>query len=66
MEREEEVPRALELRLKPIEEACLADRYIARNRALYGETFYEGIIDIEGIRIELEKAKKTWKTWRGS
>ncbi len=34
------------------------DRYSARERNLHELVFYEGIIDIEDIRVELEKARK--------
>ncbi len=31
------------------------DRYMARYRVLHGEVFYEGVIDVEEIKLELEK-----------
>jgi len=31
------------------------DRYMARYKVLHGETFYEGIIDIEELKVEFEK-----------
>lgn len=31
------------------------DRYMARYKILHGETFYEGIIDIEELKVEFER-----------
>ena len=31
---------------------------MARYKVLHGETFYEGIIDLEQLKIEMEKTKK--------
>ena len=33
----------------------IRDRYMARFRVLHGETFYEGVIDIEELKLEMEK-----------
>ncbi|KPV64377.1 MAG: hypothetical protein AOA66_0188 [Candidatus Bathyarchaeota archaeon BA2] len=33
----------------------IRDRYMARFKVLHGETFYEGVIDIEELRLEMEK-----------
>ena len=41
-----------------IEKLNFRDRYSARERNLHELVFYEGIIDIEDIRIELEKCRK--------
>ncbi|RLE88270.1 MAG: hypothetical protein DRJ49_05265 [Thermoprotei archaeon] len=41
-----------------IEKMGFRDRYSARERNLHELVFYEGIIDIEDIRVELEKARK--------
>ncbi len=40
-------PRAKELGLR--------DRYMARFRVLHGEVFYEGVVDVEEIKLELER-----------
>ncbi len=34
------------------------DRYMARLKVLHGETFYEGVVDIEELRLELKKVKE--------
>lgn len=34
------------------------DRYMARFRVLHGETFYEGVVDIEELRLELGKVEE--------
>ena len=34
------------------------DRYMARFKVLHGETFYEGLVDIEELRLELDKVKE--------
>jgi len=36
----------------------LYDRYAARSRLLHGEVFYEGVVDPELLKVELEKAKE--------
>ncbi|MEM1615710.1 MAG: hypothetical protein QW598_01465 [Pyrobaculum sp.] len=36
----------------------LRDRYSARKRNLHELVFYEGIIDMEDVKIELEKTRK--------
>jgi len=35
----------------------LRDRYMARFKVLHGETFCEGIIDIEELKVEFEKVR---------
>ena len=46
-------------RLRPeVKSKGIRDRYMARFRVLHGETFYEGLIDVEEIRFELEKVKE--------
>jgi hypothetical protein len=47
--------RELETRLPEIERLMLRDRYGARERHLHETVFYEGNIDVEDIRYELEK-----------
>ena len=36
----------------------IRDRYMARFRVLHGEAFYEGVIDIEELKLEMEKAEE--------
>ncbi|RLE57673.1 MAG: hypothetical protein DRJ40_00190 [Thermoprotei archaeon] len=50
--------RELEKKNTTIEQLGLLDRYMARFRILHGETFYEGIIDIEQLEIEMKKVHK--------
>lgn len=50
--------RELENKIKEIRDLGLKDRYMARYRILHGETFYEGIIDIEELKSEFEKVKE--------
>ena len=50
--------RELEKAHPEIEKMGFRDRYSARERNLHELVFYEGIIDIEDIRVELEKARK--------
>lgn len=50
--------RELEKKNTTIEQLELLDRYMARFRILHGETFYEGIIDIEQLEIEMKKVHK--------
>ncbi|MFN3804830.1 MAG: PaREP1 family protein [Pyrobaculum sp.] len=50
--------RELERRVKEIEKLGLLDRYMARHKVLHGETFYEGLIDVEQLKTEIEKVKK--------
>jgi hypothetical protein len=47
--------RELETRLPEIGRLMLRDRYGARERHLHETVFYEGNIDVEDIRYELEK-----------
>jgi hypothetical protein len=52
------LPRELE-RVKPeVESSGLRDRYSARERNLHELVFYEGVIDVNDVEFELEKAKK--------
>ncbi|MEM0317430.1 MAG: PaREP1 family protein [Candidatus Nezhaarchaeales archaeon] len=50
--------REIEGKDKRVEELGILDRYMARYKVLHGETFYEGIIDIEQLKTEMEKVKK--------
>ena len=50
--------RELERTNPQIEKLGFRDRYSARERNLHELVFYEGIIDIEDIKVELEKVKK--------
>jgi hypothetical protein len=46
-------------RVKPeVESLSLRDRYSARERNLHELVFYEGVIDVNDVEFELEKAKK--------
>jgi hypothetical protein len=46
-------------RVKPeVESLGLRDRYSARERNLHELVFYEGVIDVNDVEFELEKAKK--------
>jgi hypothetical protein len=47
--------RELERSVREVGELGLADRYMARFRVLHGETFYEGVIDVEQLRDEMVK-----------
>ena len=50
--------RELERSVRGVGELGLADRYMARFRVLHGETFYEGIIDVEQLRDEMVKVER--------
>ncbi len=47
--------RELEKSVREVGELGLTDRYMARFKVLHGETFYEGVIDIEQLRDEMVK-----------
>jgi hypothetical protein len=49
--------RELEVKIPEIRELMFRDRYGARERNLHEIVFYEGNIDINDIRYELEKVK---------
>ena len=51
------VLRELEMRIPEIGKLMLRDRYGARERHLHEMVFYEGSIDVEDIRYELEKVR---------
>jgi HEPN domain-containing protein len=50
--------RELERSVREVGELGLSDRYMARFKILHGETFYEGVIDIEQLKDEMVKVKK--------
>jgi len=50
--------RELERSVREVGELGFSDRYMARFKILHGETFYEGVIDIEQIKDEMVKVKK--------
>jgi hypothetical protein len=50
--------RELERSVKEVGELGLSDRYMARFKVLHGETFYEGLIDVEQLRDEMAKVKR--------
>jgi len=41
-----------------VKDLGVRDRYMARFRVLHGEVFYEGVIDIEELKFEMEKAEE--------
>jgi len=41
-----------------VKDLGIRDRYMARFRVLHGEAFYEGVIDIEELKLEMEKAEE--------
>jgi len=50
--------RGLEKKYADIEKLGILDRYMARFKVLHGETFYEGIIDVEQLKVDFEKVEK--------
>jgi uncharacterized protein (UPF0332 family) len=50
--------RQVEEKFSEIEKLGLRDRYSARERNLHELVFYEGIIEVEDIDVELKKAEK--------
>jgi HEPN domain-containing protein len=50
--------RELERSVREVGELGLSDRYMARFKVLHGETFYEGVIDVEQLKDEMVKVKK--------
>lgn len=49
--------REIEMKDSNIGKLGILDRYMARYKVLHGETFYEGIIDVEQLKTEIEKVK---------
>jgi hypothetical protein len=50
--------RDLERRVESVKRLGLRDRYMARYKVLHGETFYEGVVDLEEVKTELEKVEE--------
>lgn len=50
--------RELEKKERKYEEYGIYDRYSARSMLLHEEVFYEGIIEPELLKLEIEKAKE--------
>ncbi|MEM1936531.1 MAG: PaREP1 family protein [Sulfolobales archaeon] len=46
---------------KRVEELGILNRYITKYKVLHGETFYEGVVDIEQLKTEMEKVRKLIK-----
>jgi len=49
--------RELEMRFPEVKKFMLRDRYGAREKHLHETVFYEGYIDVEDVKYELEKVK---------
>ena len=45
-----------------IKDMGIRDRYMARFKVLHGETFYEGVVDIEELKLEMEKVEEYIKS----
>jgi hypothetical protein len=56
--------RELERSVREVGELGLADRYVARFGVLHGETFYEGVIDVEQLRDEMVRVGRIIGDWR--
>jgi hypothetical protein len=50
--------RDIEKRRVDVKKLGLRDRYMARYKILHGETFYEGIVDVEEVKVEFEKVEE--------
>jgi hypothetical protein len=50
--------RDLERRMESVKKLELRDRYMARYKVLHGEAFYEGVVDLEEVKTELDKAEE--------
>ncbi|MEM1637918.1 MAG: PaREP1 family protein [Pyrobaculum sp.] len=50
--------RELERAYPELEKMGLRDRYSARERNLHELVFYEGVVDVEDVKVEIEKARK--------
>jgi len=50
--------REIEARDSKVSGLGLLDRYMARYKVLHGETFYEGIIDLEQLKTEMERVRR--------
>jgi len=49
----------IEERVPEVEKLGLRDRYGARERCLHEMVFYEGVIDVEDVKCELERSRLT-------
>ena len=47
-----------ERKAEVVKKLGLRDRYMARYEVLHGETFYEGVVDLEEIEVELGKVEE--------
>jgi len=50
--------RDLERKVEVVKKLGLRDGYMARYEVLHGETFYEGVVDLEEIEVELGKVEE--------
>lgn len=50
--------RELERTKAMVKDLRVRDRYMARFKVLHGETFYEGMIDLEELKLEMEKVSE--------
>lgn len=50
--------RDLERKVESVKRLGLRDRYMARYKVLHGETFYEGVVDLEEVKTELERVEE--------
>uniref|UniRef100_A0A7J3X518 HEPN domain-containing protein n=1 Tax=Thermofilum pendens TaxID=2269 RepID=A0A7J3X518_THEPE len=50
--------RDLERKVESVRSLGLRDRYMARYKVLHGETFYEGVVDLEEVKTELDKVEE--------
>jgi hypothetical protein len=53
--------REIERRFEGAKRLGLRDRYMARYKVLHGETFYEGVVDLGEVEVELEKVEEYLK-----
>jgi hypothetical protein len=53
--------REIERRFEGVKRLGLRDRYMARYKVLQGETFYEGVVDLGEVEVELEKVEEYLK-----
>ena len=53
--------RDIERRFEGVRMLGLRDRYMARYKVLHGETFYEGVVDLGEVEVELEKVEEYLK-----
>jgi len=53
--------RDIERRFEGVKRLGLRDRYMERYKVLHGETFYEGLVDLGEVEVELEKVEEYLK-----